>query len=133
MVEHCVFEDIGEGRRRCAACGTTITATAATIHRKCVNLSAKPICGPGCHLSRLLAWFWIKADDSCSCKARAAEMDRNGPDWCEAHADTIVGWLREAAEERGMAFYEFGARAAVALAIWRSRRELPPPPSSAAV
>ena len=48
-------------------------------------------------------------------------MDRRGPDWCEANADTIVGWLREEAAARGLPFVEIAAQAALALAIANAR------------
>ena len=51
--------------------------------------------GPGIELKRLLAKVGIVAKPKCKCMTRAAEMDRNGPDWCESNLDKIVGWLRE--------------------------------------
>lgn len=58
-------------------------------------------------------------------------MDANGPAWCKANADTIVGWLREEAERRGMPFSETAARLLLWLAIRRAPQHSPPPPVQA--
>lgn len=50
-------------------------------------------------------------------------MNANGPDWCEANLETIVGWLRESAEKQGLPFVPFVARGLVKLAIRRARRK----------
>lgn len=63
---------------------------------------AKVQTGPGTELKRLLLHYGIKAADTCYCESRAAEMDRNGADWCEENMDVILGWLREAATAEGM-------------------------------
>ena len=57
--------------------------------------------------------------------ARAAEMDRREqetPGWCEANLDTIVGWLREQAEARGLPFLDVAGRMLVRRAIANARR-----------
>ena len=84
-----------------------------------------PAHGPGTELKKLLARVGIVATDSCPCNARAAEMDRQEqqtPGWCEANLDTIVGWLREQAEARGLPFLDAAGRLLVRRAIANARR-----------
>jgi hypothetical protein len=78
--------------------------------------------GPGTELKKLLARIGITATPDCSCNARAAEMDRQGVEWCEANIDTIVGWLREQAEARGLPFLDLAGRLLVRRAISNARR-----------
>jgi hypothetical protein len=78
--------------------------------------------GPGTELKTLLARVGITATPDCACNARAAEMDRQGVEWCEAHLDTIVGWLREQAEARGLPFLDVAGRLLVRRAISNARR-----------
>jgi hypothetical protein len=56
---------------------------------------AAPECGTGTELKKLLARIGIVAKPGCKCHWRAAEMDRQGPDWCTANLSTITGWLRQ--------------------------------------
>jgi hypothetical protein len=83
---------------------------------------APPTHGPGTELKKLLARVGITASPDCSCNARAAEMDRQGVEWCEANLDTIVGWLREQAEARGLPFLDIAGRLLVRRAIANARR-----------
>jgi hypothetical protein len=80
--------------------------------------------GVGTELSRLLsAWpFRIKSSEGCSCRTHAAVMDSQGVEWCEANIDTIVGWLREQAEARGLPFLDVAGRMLVRRAIANARR-----------
>jgi hypothetical protein len=78
--------------------------------------------GPGTELKKLLATVGITATPDCSCNARAAEMDAQGCEWCEANLDTIVGWLREQAESRGLPFLDAAGRMLVRRAIRNARR-----------
>jgi hypothetical protein len=80
--------------------------------------------GPGTELKKLLAnWpFRIVATPNCSCNARAAEMDRQGIEWCEANLDTIVGWLREEATKRRLPFLDAAGRLLVKRAIRNARK-----------
>jgi hypothetical protein len=84
-----------------------------------------PTGGPGAELKKLLARVGITATPNCACNARAAEMDRQGVEWCEANLDTIVGWLREQAEARGLPFLDVAGRMLVRRAI-RNARKTPP-------
>jgi len=85
-------------------------------------VEALPTHGPGTELKALLARIGITASPDCSCNARAAEMDRQGVEWCEANLDTIVGWLREQAEARGLPFLDLAGRLLVRRAIANARR-----------
>jgi hypothetical protein len=81
-----------------------------------------PTGGPGAELKKLLARVGITATPDCSCNARSAEMDRQGVEWCEANIDTIVGWLREQAEARGLPFLDLAGRLLVRRAIQAARK-----------
>ena len=83
---------------------------------------AAPGRGPGTELKKLLAIAGIVASPDCACNARAAEMDRNGPAWCEENIGTVCGWLREQAEARGLPFLEIAAKMLVRRAIRNARR-----------
>jgi len=86
------------------------------------ELAKRPQVGPGTELKKLLATVGITATPNCSCNARAAEMDRQGSEWCESNLDTIVGWLREEAEKRGLPFLDVAGRLLVRRAIRNARR-----------
>jgi hypothetical protein len=58
-------------------------------------------CGPGCQLRRTLAWF-VRDDGKCGCTEYAAEMDRDGPDGCEARIGEIVAHLVEQAAKKSV-------------------------------
>lgn len=49
-------------------------------------------------------------------------MNAKGCDWCEAHMDEIVGWLREEAAKRGLPFLDAAGRLLVRRAIRNARR-----------
>jgi hypothetical protein len=80
-----------------------------------------PDAGPGTELKKLLKLVGITATPNCSCNARARTMDANGCDWCEAHLDEIVGWLREEATKRKLPFIDAAGRLLVRRAIARAR------------
>ena len=84
---------------------------------------APPSHGPGTELQRLLATFGLTASGDCKCTSRAALMDANGCDWCEANIEEIVGWLRESAAERGLPFLDALGRVLVRRAIANARRK----------
>jgi hypothetical protein len=83
---------------------------------------ALPTGGPGTELKKLLARVGIVATPDCSCNAKAAEMDRQGVEWCEANLDTIVGWLREQAHSRGLPFVDLAGRMLVRRAIRNAKK-----------
>jgi hypothetical protein len=88
--------------------------------------SPLPSHGPGTELTALLAgWpFRIVATPDCKCTSRAAYMDAKGCDWCESPEGMaeIMGFLREAAEERGLPFVDMAARLLVRRAIANARK-----------
>ncbi len=85
-----------------------------------------PTHGPGTELKALLAgWpFYIVSSPDCKCNARARYMDDKGCDWCESPEGMaeILGFLREAAEERGLPFVDMAARLLVRRAIANARK-----------
>lgn len=116
----CRLEQTEDGFR-CTRCGQQFAWPAETTVRPRTSCRAK--FGPGTELKRLLARLRLDATPDCPCHARAAEMDSRGCDWCARNLDTIVGWLREAAEQRALMFSAIAARQLVKLAIRRARRE----------
>jgi hypothetical protein len=82
--------------------------------------------GPGTELKALLAgWpFRIVATPDCKCTSRANYMDAKGCDWCESEEGMaeIMGFLREAAEERGLPFLDAAGRLLVKRAIHNARK-----------
>ena len=83
-----------------------------------------PAHGPGTELKKLLKLVGITATPNCSCNARAKRMDQEGCDWCAAHLDEIVGWLREEANKRKLPFLDAAGRVLVRRAISNARKEL---------
>ena len=79
--------------------------------------------GPGTELKKLLANVGMTSTANCKCNSRAALMDANGCDWCEAHTEEIVSWLREEATERGLPFLDVAGRLLVRRAIANARRK----------
>jgi len=82
--------------------------------------------GPGTELKALLAgWpFFIVSTPDCKCNQRARYMDEKGCDWCagEEGMAEIMGFLREAAEERGLPFLDVAGRMLVRRAIANARK-----------
>ena len=77
----------------------------------------------GTHLHRLLSAFGFDATSQCKCTARVARMNEMGNDWCEENIETIVGWLKEEASNRGLPFLNAVGRMLVRRAIANARRE----------
>ena len=80
----------------------------------------------GTELKKLLAAIGIHSQPNCSCNKRAKMMDAAGPDWCEQNIATIVGWLRQEANRRGLPFIDTAGKALARLAISRARRTANP-------
>jgi hypothetical protein len=122
--------DFSGDDRKCPKCG--FVSLYENALRQCTafsssqsqhtNTPATPAAGPGTELKKLLARVGITATPDCACNARAAEMDRQGVEWCEQNVDTIVGWLREQAEARGLPFLDVAGRMLVRRAISNARR-----------
>lgn len=82
--------------------------------------------GPGTELKALLKLIGITASPTCSCNARAMTMDANEarePGWCERNMETILDWLKEQADARGLPFLRAGAKVLVKRAISNARRK----------
>jgi hypothetical protein len=87
---------------------------------------AKEPAGPGTELKALLKYIGIVATPNCSCNARAAEMDRREaetPGWCAENIETILDWLKEQADARGLPFVRMGAKVLVRRAISNARKK----------
>ena len=78
--------------------------------------------GPGTELKKLLSKIGITPKPGCKCLSRAVEMDIRGCDWCETNVPTIVGWLREEAENRRLPFIDAAGTVLVKRAISNARR-----------
>jgi hypothetical protein len=95
--------------------------------RNAIRQCRKPLpvtCGPGCQLSRSLAWWGIRDDGQCGCDSFAAQMDAWGPDECWKRIEEIVEHLRDAAGKKGLPFIAPAARILVARAIQAARKEV---------
>lgn len=82
--------------------------------------------GPGTELKALLSFLGFASTPTCSCNARARAMDENEakePGWCEANIETILDWLKEQADSRGLPFFRAGAKVLVRRAISNARRK----------
>jgi hypothetical protein len=81
--------------------------------------------GPGTELKKLLSRVGITATPNCKCNARVKHMDAmeaQEPGWCERNIDTVVGYLREAAADRGLPFLDAAGRVLVKRAISNARK-----------
>jgi len=109
---------------RCTRCWREIVTDTLPIYATCRGYR-----GAGHFLSRSLSWFGLRGSENCKCRVRARLMDERGPDWCEENLPEVIGWLREAAEERGLPFVEAVATLFVRRAIAKARRAARNPPS----
>jgi len=87
------------------------------------GFTPKPSSGPGTELKKLLGRIGITASPTCSCNARARQMDALGCEWCEQNTDTITGWLREEAAKRRLPFLDAVGKLLVRRAISNARKE----------
>ena len=113
--------DFDNDNLTCPHCGRTSKARNARANCPAQKATAGPL--PGTELHALLGRFGLTASGDCKCRSRAALMDANGCDWCEANIDEIVGWLRESAAERGLPFLDAAGRLLVRRAIANARRK----------
>ena len=86
--------------------------------------------GPGTELSKLLKRFGIEPTPTCTCRAKAAEMDAWGCDECSRpeRIEEVVAVMREEAAARGLPFSETVGRVLVRRAIANARRNKTPTP-----
>ena len=86
-----------------------------------------PPSGAGTELTTILGGRigrTLLGEEKCNrCILHAGEMDRNGIEWCADNIPTIVGWLRESAEKRGMPFSDLLAGRLVGYAIRKARKK----------
>ena len=87
------------------------------------GFTPRPSSGPGTELKKLLGRIGITASPTCSCNARARQMDAFGCEWCEQNTDTITGWLREEAAKRRLPFLDAVGKLLVRRAISNARKE----------
>ena len=82
-----------------------------------------PTYGPGTELSKLLKRFGIEPTPTCSCRAKAAQMDAWGCDECAKpeRVDEVIAVMREEAGKRGLPFLDAAGRMLVRRAISRAR------------
>ena len=80
--------------------------------------------GPGTELSKLLKRFGIEPTPTCSCRAKAAQMDAWGPDECSKpeRIDEVVAVMRAEAAARGLPFLDLPARLLVKRAMSNARK-----------
>jgi len=90
--------DLSAPDATCPQCG--FVSKIRNAIRQC-RKPAPTTCGPGCQLRRSLSWF-VRDDGKCGCTEYAAEMDRDGPDKCEARIDEIVAHLVEQAAKKSV-------------------------------
>lgn len=80
--------------------------------------------GPGTELSKLLKRFGIEPTPTCSCRAKAAQMDAWGCDEASKpeRIDEVVAVMRAEAQARGLPFLDAAGRLLVRRAIANARR-----------
>ncbi len=108
----------GQSCYRCSICWQEVITDTLPIYATCRGYR-----GAGHFLSRSLSWFGLRGSKNCKCRARARLMDHRGPDWCQENVPEVLGWLREAAEERGLLFIELIAVRLVRNAILSAKAE----------
>jgi hypothetical protein len=121
---------------RCAERGYTLAEVAACIVSRDGDMvtvdvdnpaypraaKPKPKGGAGTELKKLLGRIGIRSKPSCSCNARAREMDAKGVLWCDNNLETVVGWLREESKRRRVPFVPVAGRLLIRRAIANARR-----------
>jgi hypothetical protein len=83
--------------------------------------------GPGNELKKMIAWF-AKPSETCNCETRVDTMNDWGAEGCRRNIDTIVDWLLEEAQVRGLPHGRFTAtvaRSLVKTAIRKYERKFP--------
>ena len=104
---------------------TMTTAEKAAIYERIQQVEKPAPPGPGTELSKLLKRFGIEPTPTCSCRAKAAEMDAWGCDECSKpeRIEEVVAVMREEAKARGLPFVDMAGRVLVRRAISNARRE----------
>jgi|APGre2960657404_1045060.scaffolds.fasta_scaffold01243_10 hypothetical protein len=79
---------------------------------------------PGTVLASMIKSIGIHMSDNCSCRRHALTMNAKGNEWCSQNVDTIVGWLREEAQRRGLPFVDMIGKILINRAIKKSTKLL---------
>lgn len=79
--------------------------------------------GVGFELARLISWFYVDTDPCLICKYRMQKMNVWGPDVCEEKIETILVWLKQAANKRRIPYVDFAVRLLLKKAIANARRK----------
>jgi hypothetical protein len=114
--------------KRCTVCGVEDffcgSLRACPAPSAVITEPPPPTHGPGTELSKLLKRFGINPTPTCSCRAKAQEMDSWGCDECERpeRIDEVVAVMRAEAEARGLPFLDIAGRLLVRRAIALARR-----------
>jgi hypothetical protein len=99
--------------------------TPAAIGEPIVHAAELPTPGPGAALKSILSLAGITSSPTCSCNARAAQMDAWGEWESLTRTPEIVGWLQEEAEKRDMWFFRPAGYALVLAAVFLSALKRP--------
>lgn len=94
--------------------------TPAAIGEPIVHAAELPTPGPGAALKSILSLAGITSSPTCSCNARAAQMDAWGEWGSLTRTPEIVGWLQQEADKRGMWFCRTAGYALVLAAVFLS-------------
>lgn len=92
-------------------------------HAYLITAVREAVRGVGTILQRKLSWF-VKPTQSCDCESKAAVMDTWGPDRCESERETILGWLKESADEQKILFVKPVVSCILSSAIKEARKDV---------
>jgi hypothetical protein len=132
---YCAFDSTplagGRYRHVCRTCGLALECAEAAPRVHCrykpdaqakEKESPRPPGGPGTELAKILSRLGIREMPACQCRARAAEMDRQGIAWCKANRSTIIDWMQAEAANRKLPFVRIVAELLVCRAIRKARK-----------
>lgn len=134
---NCIFDHSRGFPAICEKCGRVVSTGVFPIYAPCAERGGLTLedaiasaqrsqeRGPGAELRAILESFGIKASGDCKCNTRARymnQMESEHPGWCAANIEEILGWLREAAAERGLPFIDAVGRFLINRAIKNARK-----------
>jgi hypothetical protein len=95
---------------------------------------AYPSGGAGQKLEQLLKWLLVRPGGDCKCQERARIMDLHGPQWVRDNREVVCGWLRDAARQRNIPFFQPIAYTLIdkAVADWEKELNALPKPNPSA-
>ena len=121
-----MFSCISSGNDLCVFCGLPCALQCPVFPSQAATTiePPPPAHGPGTELSKLLKRIGIEPTPTCSCRAKAAQMDAWGCDECSKpeRIDEVVAVMRAEAEARGLPFLDLAGRLLVRRAISNARR-----------